>query len=114
MPTPPLARRTAKRSELIALFETLAGCLKQFPTLCDHAHFVLVPGPDDATLGCGHVLPRPQMPQTIMAPLLSALKHCHLGSNPTRLILCGQEARAPPPPAPPHAGRRAPARPRRR
>jgi hypothetical protein len=93
---PPPPRRAAKRSELTALFETLAGCLKQFPTLREHAHFVIVPGPDDATLGCGHVLPRPQMPQTIMAPLLATLKHCHLGSNPMRLILCGQEARESP------------------
>ena len=30
---------------------------------------------------------------TIMAPLVSVLKHCHLGSNPMRLILCGQEVR---------------------
>ena len=69
---------------------------------------MLVPGPDDATLGCSHVLPRPQMPNTIMAPLASVLKHCHLGSNPMRLILCGQEVRRRQPPASPRAGRRTP------
>lgn len=102
----------ARRSELVDLYQRLADVLKKFPTLRTHSHFVLVPGPTDATLGSPHVLPRPPLTALTTAPIAEVVANLHLTSNPTRLHVCGQaSARHPARPssardAPPAVGHR--------
>ena len=80
----------ARRSDLVELYQRLADVLKKFPTLRTHSHFVLVPGPTDATLGSPHVLPRPPLTALTTAPIAEVVANLHLTSNPTRLHVCGQ------------------------
>lgn len=89
--SPARARGTARRSAITQLFSELASVLSTFPTLCDHAHFVLVPGPDDPCLGSPDVLPRAPIPQLFTGALSETLRRFHSSSNPARLSLCGQE-----------------------
>ena len=77
-------------SKLRQFFKNLASVLAKTPVLARHAHFVLVPGPDDPCLSSNEVLPRASMPRTICTAVLEAVEHCTLASTPCRLVLCGQ------------------------
>jgi DNA polymerase epsilon subunit 2 len=85
-----LAASSAHGSQLRAAFRDLAQLLQQTPTLQKHAHFVLVPGPDDPSIGAPDVLPRAPLSRSSCADVLSALTNCELLSSPARLRLCGQ------------------------
>tara|TARA_B110001452_G_scaffold13274_1_gene10962 strand:+ start:210 stop:1865 length:1656 start_codon:yes stop_codon:yes gene_type:complete len=85
------AAANTKRSQLRALFARLAQLLAKRPTLAKHAHFVFVPGPDDASTTSPDVLPRAALPDAIAGDVLrEVLANCHLTTNPARLSLCGQ------------------------
>ena len=80
-----------KRSQLRGLYDQLARLIAAHPTLAEHAHFVLVPGPDDATASSPDVLPRSALPESVAGEVLrAAARNCHLTTNPARLTLCGQ------------------------
>ena len=69
----------------------LARLIAAHPTLAEHAHFVLVPGPEDATASSPDVLPRAALPESVAGETLrAAARNCHLATNPARLSLCGQ------------------------
>ncbi len=89
--SPHLAAATARPSQLKSNFKELARLLARFPTLAKHAHFVLVPGPDDPTVGAADVLPRAQLSASMAAPVSEAVANVTLGTSPTRLLICGQE-----------------------
>lgn len=60
--------------------------------LARHAHFVLVPGPNDPCLGAAGQLPRTKLPSTLCPDLLETLAHCTLAtsayeSEPSRALL---------------------------
>jgi DNA polymerase epsilon subunit 2 len=84
------AAATAHAADLRSLFDNLAALLAKTPLLARHAHFVFVPGPDDATLGGVDVLPRASLPRSLCGELVDGLSHAHLTTSPARLILCGQ------------------------
>ena len=65
-------------------FRDLAQLLQQTPTLQKHAHFVLVPGPDDPSMGAPDVLPRAPLSRSACADVLSTLTNCELLSSPAR------------------------------
>ena len=80
-----------KRSQLRGLYDQLAKLIARHPTLAQHAHFVFVPGPDDATASSPDVLPRAALPHPVAGEVLrEAARNCHLTTNPARLTLCGQ------------------------
>ena len=62
--------------------EELGNLIARFPNLADHAHFVLVPGPQD---DAGQVLPAPN---TLMRFNNNGvrIKHCHWATNPCRIL----------------------------
>ena len=71
--------------------DQLARLIAAHPTLAEHAHFVLVPGPEDATTSSPDVLPRAALPESVAGETLrAAARNCHLATNPARLSLCGQ------------------------
>ena len=85
-----LAAAAPQPSALASHFKALAQLLQRSQTLAKHAHFVLVPGPDDPSVGAPDVLPRPPLPSFMCRDLLHALSHVELMTSPCRLILCGQ------------------------
>ena len=76
--------------QLRKLFKTLGQVIARSPTLARHAHFVLVPGPDDPSLSAADVVPRSGLPRSLTTDLTDAVKHCELATSPARLVLCGQ------------------------
>ena len=76
--------------QLRTLFKGLATVLAKTPMLARHAHFVLVPGPDDPSLAAPSVLPRAGLPRSLCTSLLEVIEHLTLASSPCRLMLCGQ------------------------
>uniref|UniRef100_A0A7S4FBD8 DNA polymerase epsilon subunit n=1 Tax=Chrysotila carterae TaxID=13221 RepID=A0A7S4FBD8_CHRCT len=89
--SPAKARGTMTRSETAAQFETLAQLLAKFPTLAYNANFVLVPGPDDPSLGAADVLPRAPVPKLFTNAIAKVVRNLHSTSSPARLKFCGQE-----------------------
>lgn len=62
--------------------EELAKLIERFPRLAAHAHFCLVPGPND---GVGHVLPY-AWPKSLGAMACwNKISHMHLTSNPAKI-----------------------------
>jgi DNA polymerase epsilon subunit 2 len=80
----------AHGAALTTNFRALAALLQAAPTLAKHAHFVLMPGPDDPSVGAADVLPRAPLPAALCGDVLRAANNVHLGSSPCRLVLCGQ------------------------
>jgi DNA polymerase epsilon subunit 2 len=72
-------------------YDRLAELIRQRPTLAQHAHFVLVPGPNDLTLGAGEVLPRSGLPRVFAEGLKESVANLHLASNPVRLRFYGRD-----------------------
>lgn len=66
--------------------EELANLVAKFPNLARHAHFCLIPGPND---GVGHVLPFPPLP--VQPAVQNKVAHVHWGSNPCRITWNGRE-----------------------
>jgi DNA polymerase epsilon subunit 2 len=71
-------------------FHDLAVLLQRTPMLAEHAHFVLVPGPGDPSIGTPDVLPRAPLSSYLTAELQQSLGHVELAASPCRLNLCGQ------------------------
>ena len=90
-------------STIASHFRQLAQLLAKTPTLAKHAHFVLVPGPDDPCIGAADVLPRAQLPSFIAADLLQTVGHLELMScactlsRPSFLTLSFPHPLSPPP-----------------
>jgi DNA polymerase epsilon subunit 2 len=72
-------------------FEQLGELIRARPTLAAHAHFVLVPGPHDLTLGATEALPRSKLPKLFAQGVSERVAHVHLASNPVRLRFFGRE-----------------------
>lgn len=85
-----LAPPAAHGSQLKLEFAKLAALLAQTPVLAQHAHFVLVPGPNDPSIGPADVLPRAPLSRHLTSELQAALGHLELASSPCRMLLCGQ------------------------
>ena len=88
--SPSLAAATALPSQLRACFRSLSQILQKTPLLARHAHFVLVPGPDDPCVGAPDVLPRAGLPRSLCPDLLDGISHCELTTSPARLVINGQ------------------------
>lgn len=89
-----LAASVSQADALRLGFRELARILTTCaPTLAKHAHFVVVPGPDDPTDAATEVLPRAPLPAFVCDSLLTAISNCTLATSPTCV------------PAPPHRRR---------
>lgn len=88
--SPALTAGTVRRSTLTALFGELGAIVGRCKTLSQHAQFVLVPGPADATVTSNEVLPRGHVPESMCAELRKRVANVELTSSPARLRLCGQ------------------------
>ena len=62
--------------------EDLASLIARFPKLAAHAHFCLVPGPND---GVGHVLPYSWPKSLSSMPCWNKIPNAHLTSNPAKI-----------------------------
>lgn len=67
-----------------ALLEELASVIARFDHLAKHAHFCVIPGPNDVR---SQVLPLP----ALSCPQLSKVAHMHMESNPCRIEWGGLE-----------------------
>jgi len=86
-----LAASVSQSDALLQGFRELARILTTCaPTLAKHAHFIIVPGPDDPTTAATEVLPRAPLPAYVCDSLLTAVSNCTLATSPTRLVLCEQ------------------------
>lgn len=89
-----LATSNARPSTLSEHFAELAKLINANRTLAKHSHFVLVPGPDDATVGAADVLPRAPLSASMTESLTTAAtgaEHMTLATAPCRLSVCGQD-----------------------
>lgn len=82
-------------------FKQLALLLAKSPTLAKHAHFVLVPGPDDPSVGAADVMPRARLPSFMCAELLNTCSHLELMSGAPPPTQSQPPSLTPPHPSPP-------------
>jgi len=76
-------------NDLSDAFKHFVKLLANYPTICERAHFVFVPGPQDRH--APKIYPRASLPQSIGEILKKRLRHFHLATNPVRLQYCTQE-----------------------
>lgn len=60
--------------------------LNAFPVISNVSRFILVPGPNDPW--GGHVLPKPNLPKTMLERILLAYPNITLATNPCRSVYC--------------------------
>ncbi|GAA6004474.1 DNA polymerase epsilon noncatalytic subunit [Rhodotorula paludigena] len=75
--------------EYTDLFAQLATLLSSFPSLMQHSHFLLVPGPSDPWSSAA--LPRPPLPEPLLKALIAKVPNLTLASNPCRVRWFSQE-----------------------
>ncbi|CAF0820362.1 unnamed protein product [Didymodactylos carnosus] len=76
-------------NDLADAFKKFTQLVSQYSTLCEKAHFVFVPGPQDRH--CSKIYPRAPFPSSIQDILKKRLRHVHLTTNPVRIQYCTQE-----------------------
>jgi len=79
------------RSKVKLLFRRFAELLGRFPLLKEHARFIFVAGPSDASLGPAATLEHPPLSEVLCADLRAVLTHCHFAGNPARFTLGSQQ-----------------------
>ncbi|KAK9763417.1 DNA-directed DNA polymerase epsilon, subunit B [Basidiobolus ranarum] len=70
-------------------FNALGSLIGEFKELCQHSHFIFVPGPHDPW--GGDVLPRPPIPEHFTSQLRRQVPNAIFASNPCRIKYCTQE-----------------------
>jgi len=76
-------------SEMKELFKSLATLIADHASIVRLSHFVFVPGPLDP--GLGSVLPRPPIPNSIVAEFKQAVPNSTFTTNPCRIQFCSRE-----------------------
>jgi len=86
-----LSRPTANLyiNDLSDAFKNFAKLVAKYPDICEHAHFIFVPGPQDRH--APKIYPRAPFPPTINDILKKRIRHLHLATNPVRIQYCTQE-----------------------
>ena len=72
-------------------FDVLADLIISYPIISRTAHFVLIPGPLDLTETPSAIYPRGPVLLPSTSRLRSRVPNVHLGTNPCRIVFCGQE-----------------------
>ncbi|CAH1405170.1 unnamed protein product [Nezara viridula] len=70
-------------------FKTLGELVAQWPSIAQNSKFIIIPGPTDSQ--AANILPRPELPETIVSGLKSSVKDVILATNPCRIQYCTQE-----------------------
>uniref|UniRef100_A0A6B2LH60 DNA polymerase II subunit 2 n=1 Tax=Arcella intermedia TaxID=1963864 RepID=A0A6B2LH60_9EUKA len=83
----PYGEQWADKKNLKMLFKNLADLIGEYPEICNTSKFIFIPGGHDAGLS---ILPKPPLPDFLVQPLKSKLKHVTFGTNPFR-IRCGRK-----------------------
>ncbi|CAF0721477.1 unnamed protein product [Rotaria sordida] len=86
-----LSRPTANLyiNDLSDAFKNFAKLVAKYPDICERAHFIFVPGPQDRH--APKIYPRAPFPPSINDILKKRIRHLHLATNPVRLQYCTQE-----------------------
>ncbi|CAF1602501.1 unnamed protein product [Adineta ricciae] len=86
-----LSRPTANLyiNDLSDAFKNFTKLVGRYPDICERAHFVFVPGPQDRH--APKIYPRAPFPPTINDILKKRIRHLHLATNPVRIQYCTQE-----------------------
>lgn len=95
-----------ERSLFADAFKSFAKLVAKYPDICERAHFVFVPGPQDRHTPKIYPrfvssmrliswirwkFPRAPLPPLIQDILKKRIRHLHLATNPVRLQYCTQE-----------------------
>ncbi|XP_014270308.1 DNA polymerase epsilon subunit 2 [Halyomorpha halys] len=70
-------------------FKTLGELVSQWPSIAQNSKFIIIPGPTDSQ--AANILPRPELPETIVSGLKTSVKDVVLATNPCRIQYCTQE-----------------------
>ncbi|CAF3382562.1 unnamed protein product [Rotaria sp. Silwood1] len=86
-----LSRPTANLyiNDLSDAFKSFAKLVAKYPDICERAHFIFVPGPQDRH--APKIYPRAPFPPSINDILKKRIRHLHLATNPVRIQYCTQE-----------------------